>query len=72
MGGLEVVLIDGVITGAAVGVMDQWTGQNLEGQWETRDQQRATAFIWEFGLHIGQLFMHAAAMQLWIVDARQD
>jgi hypothetical protein len=75
MGGREVVLIDGVngvITGAAVGVTDQWTGQNLESQWETRDQQRATVFIWEFGLHIGQLFMHAAAMQLRIVDARQD
>jgi hypothetical protein len=27
-------------------------------------QQRATAFIWEFGLHIGQLSMHVAAMQL--------
>ncbi|KAN0103487.1 hypothetical protein V8E51_011800 [Hyaloscypha variabilis] len=25
-----------------------------------RDQQRATAFIWEFGLHIGQLFMHGS------------
>jgi hypothetical protein len=33
-----------------------------------RDQQRATAFIWEFGLHIGQLFMQAAALQLCMYD----
>ena len=42
-----------------VGVTGQWT----EARGSMRDQQRATAFIWEFGLHIGQLFMHAAAMQ---------
>jgi hypothetical protein len=41
--------------------MSPWTGQRGgEARGSMRDQQRATAFIWEFGLHIGQLFMHGS------------
>jgi hypothetical protein len=47
---------------AAEGVMGQWTGLEGEARGSMRDQQRATAFIWEFGLHIGQRSMQEAAM----------
>ncbi|KAE9374885.1 hypothetical protein N431DRAFT_222883 [Stipitochalara longipes BDJ] len=47
---------------------EDWS-EDGEARGSMRDQQRATAFIWEFGLHIGQRSMQEAAMQLWIVDA---
>jgi hypothetical protein len=57
MGGCEVLVIDGDRS-AAKGVTGQRTGQWSEARGSMRDQQRATAFICEFRLYIGQ-HLHA-------------
>jgi hypothetical protein len=60
---------DGWVIAVQQRVCDGAVDWSVRARGSMGDQQRATAFIWEFGLHIGQLSMHAAAMQLGAVDA---